>query len=212
MKFTKLGHSCILVETDTPNKRSYLFDPGVYSNIDIDHLLALDYLLVTHLHPDHMDAELIKRLCEKFPELKITAPEDAVSALTSAGINASSNAPEGIELFESPHETIRPFYEDEPPMEFGYNLQNKFAHPGDSHSFSASVPVVALPVQAPWGSILRATELAISLKPKYIIPIHDWHWSEPARQQLLGQLVLVLQKNDTKLVMPNNNQPFELDV
>ena len=37
-------------------------------------------------------------------------------------------------------------------------------------------------MQAPWGSFVDACELAVKLKPKVVIPIHDWHWNEKARK------------------------------
>lgn len=51
MKLTHLGHACLLVETDGAR---LLVDPGTMS--DFAHVRDLDAVLVTHQHPDHVDA------------------------------------------------------------------------------------------------------------------------------------------------------------
>jgi L-ascorbate metabolism protein UlaG (beta-lactamase superfamily) len=34
----------------------------------------------------------------------------------------------------------------------------------------------------PWGTNVRAAKLALDLKPQHVLPIHDWHWREEAKQ------------------------------
>ena len=41
---------------------------------------------------------------------------------------------------------------------------------------------MALPIQAPWTSSTAAIEKAIFLKPRIVIPIHDWHWKDSVRK------------------------------
>ena len=63
MQITHLGHAAVLVETAG---RRVLFDPGNYS--DGWHALAdLDAIVVTHLHPDHVDPAHIRALLEANP-------------------------------------------------------------------------------------------------------------------------------------------------
>jgi L-ascorbate metabolism protein UlaG (beta-lactamase superfamily) len=69
-----------------------------------------------------------------------------------------------------------------------FNIGNIFSDPGDSFSFKSTKKILALPVQAPWGSLTQAVELAVSLKPEVIIPIHDWHWNEIARNAFYKRL------------------------
>jgi len=65
-----------------------------------------------------------------------------------------------------------------------FQIFNKLTHPGDSHSFNSTTKILAMPVQAPWGSFVAAIEKAAELKPKIVIPIHDWHWKDKARKKL----------------------------
>ena len=74
------------------------------------------------------------------------------------------------------------------PDKIGVHYLDKFTDPGDSHSFTETKAILALPVQAPWGSKIAAINLALKLQPKYIIPIHDWHWRDEAREQSYNDL------------------------
>lgn len=186
MKVTKFMHACLLVEIDD---RRVLFDPGVYSTYDLAALPALDDIVITHSHPDHMDVERIQALRGRFPEVRIVAPEDARAMLEHAGIDkVMTTPPEGIQFFHSPHEPIRPMIDVDPPEENGAHLLDVFSHPGDSHSFTETKAILALPVSGPWGSTVDAVRVALSVKPTYVIPIHDWHWHDAAREQVYKRL------------------------
>jgi L-ascorbate metabolism protein UlaG (beta-lactamase superfamily) len=212
MKITKLVHSCLLVEMPEPVNRTALFDPGTMSTVDIDRLEFLDDIIITHIHPDHYDVELIKKLVEKFPNVHITAPEEIVADLNTRGIPATSATSDGLEFFESPHEIIKPLLPGEPPQEIGVHYLGKLSDPGDSHSFHETKDVLALPVQAPWGSSNDAVKLGIELKPKYIIPIHDWHWSDAARESLYEKMEQAFAKEGITFIKAVNGEPFVLDV
>jgi L-ascorbate metabolism protein UlaG (beta-lactamase superfamily) len=212
VKITKLVHSCLLVEMPAPVNRTALFDPGGFSTVDADSLEFLDDIIITHIHGDHFDLETIKKLVAKFPDVRITAPDEIVEALNAESIPATSAASEGITFFDSPHEPIRPFFDADPPQEIGVHYLGHLTHPGDSHSFRETMPVLALPVQAPWGSANRAVELGLELKPRYIIPIHDWHWSDAAREASYNSMEKVFGRAGITFIKAVNGEPFVLDV
>ena len=208
MKITKLMHSCLLVEMTEPINRTVLFDPGVYSEqfVDVTSLMWLDDIIITHSHPDHMSIPLVKKLVEKFPEVRITAPADAAKQLSEAGIKASTDLPDGIELFDAPHESIAPF--SSTPQQIGVHYLGLLTNPGDSHTFRETRSVLALPVQAPWGSTVRAINLALELKPKYIVPIHDWHWHEEARLKMYSMMERVFSEQGITFLALTNREPI----
>ena len=210
MKITKLVHSCLLVEMPAPVNRTVLFDPGQMSTVDVDSLEYLDDIVITHEHGDHKDIELLKKLVAKFPEVRITTTDETVKQLDAEGIKASTEPPEGLTLFESPHESVVPLFNA--PEEVGFHYLDKLSHPGDSHSFKETKDILALPVQAPWGSSINAMKLALELKPKYVIPIHDWHWRDEAREQMYNRFEQVLGAEGITFIKAVNGEPFVLDV
>jgi len=209
MKITKFVHSCLLVETP---ERTALFDPGVYNTLDVDELKRLDDIFITHIHPDHMDEGTVSLLAVRFPDVRITATPEIVERLKEIGIKASVQAPEGSSLFTSPHEHVRPYFPSDPPQEIGVHYLDVLSHPGDSHSFKETKAILALPVQAPWGSVVGAVRLGLELKPQYIIPIHDWHWHDEARMAAYAQLEQDFAAHGIHFIKAVNGEPFELNV
>lgn len=209
LKITKFVHSCLLVETAD---RVAVFDPGAMSAdaFNFDQLTGLDDIFITHGHPDHLDADFIKKLLAKFPAARITGPNQVVEMLAKEGIKATSTPPSDVEFFESPHEQVEPLFWY--PENTGMHYLNKLTNPGDSHSFIETRPVLALPVTAPWGAAIKAVNLAIKLKPKYVLPIHDWHWSDAARQGMYDGLGTALGKEGITFCKLQTGQPVDLDV
>jgi len=214
MKITKFIHSCLLVEMPAPINRTTLFDPGAMSEpaLNIEKLEFLDDIIITHEHADHLHLPLIKKLVAKFPSVRITAPASAAQQLHLEGIQASSEPSEGIAFFESPHEIIRPFYPYDPPEEIGVHYLDMLTHPGDSHSFSQTRPILALPVTGPWGSVVAATKLALELKPQHIVPIHDWHWSDAARADSYDNLEKVFSEQGITFHKLQTGEPITIEL
>jgi L-ascorbate metabolism protein UlaG (beta-lactamase superfamily) len=207
MKITKFVHSCLLVET---NDRVAIFDPGSFSyeEFNIDGLNQLDDIFITHSHQDHFHLPFVKALLDKFPDVRITAPSDVVEALAQELIKASSDAPNGVSFFDSPHENTEPIFPV--PPELGIHYLDALSHPGDSHSFTETKAILALPITAPWGSAITGVNLAIKLKPKYIIPIHDWHWSEAAKSAMYDAFEAAFAKEDIKMFKPETGKSIDI--
>jgi L-ascorbate metabolism protein UlaG (beta-lactamase superfamily) len=212
MKITKFEHSCLLVEMPAPVNRTALFDPGVMSEpfVDVDSLEYLDDIFITHSHADHMSIPLIKKLRAKFPDVRITGPREVVAKLKQADIEAASDEYDGVVFFDSKHEKVLPLFE--PPEELGYHYLDMLSHPGDSHNFSETKPILALPVTAPWGSMVRAVNLACELGPQYVLPIHDWHWRPEAKQQAYDQLEEVFASKNMTFLKLENGKPVVIDL
>jgi L-ascorbate metabolism protein UlaG (beta-lactamase superfamily) len=197
-----------------PVNRTAIFDPGTFSEaaLDIDKLEYLDDIIVTHQHQDHMSIPLIRQLVGKFPGVRVTAPKDAAAILNAEGIKASSEAGHGIEFFKSPHEKLRPMMEADPPDQLGVHYLDLLSNPGDGHSFKETKAILALPIQAPWGSTRHAIELALKLRPRFILPIHDWHWSDQARQSSYDNYEKLFAKHGIKFYKLKTGQPVVIEV
>lgn len=209
MKITKFVHSCILIESDG---HAALFDPGGMSEAALDDasVQALDDIFITHEHGDHVSLPLVKQLVTKFPNVRITSTPTVVKQLAVEHMTASSAPPTEATLFDSPHEGHLPFMQ--PPEQYGIHYLNLFSHPGDSHSFAETKAVLALPVTAPWGSTINAVDLAFKLKPKYIIPIHDWFWHDQARKMLYDRLEQLFKTGDMTFLKPETGEPINIEV
>lgn len=211
MKITKFGHSCLMAEMPAPVNRTVLFDPGGFSQVPVETLEYLDDIFITHNHFDHCDPELIQKLVTKFPDVRITATAETVAQLAGTGIQAHETAPEGVQFFESPHADGGPLM-SVVPSQVGFHYLDMLSHPGDSHNFTETKPILALPVVAPWGSTANAVRVALELKPKYVIPVHDWFWHEAARNWSYDAIGGVLEGEGITLLRPNNGEPFVIDL
>lgn len=212
MKITKLAHSCLLVEMPQPVNRTVLFDPGAMSAglVHAANLVYLDDIVITHEHFDHCDESLIAELVQKFPEVRITAPQSVVDNLRRKNVEATVSPPEGLTIFDAPHEDLAPM--GQTPEAIGVHYLGALTHPGDSHSITESMPILALPITAPWGSTTAAVRLATQLKPKYVIPIHDWMWRDEWRQQMYGSLSEYFKQQGIEYIEAVDGKPFVIDV
>jgi L-ascorbate metabolism protein UlaG (beta-lactamase superfamily) len=203
MKLIKLGHSCIYVSDDS---HSVLFDPGGWSDKEAISLLgSVTHVVYTHEHGDHFDLEILKQLISRHPELKVVTHGDIESAIIGAGLEVEvSESNDFITSFLSPHAKL-PIPGAPAPRESGYHLGDFFTHPGDSHDFDQTKRVLALPVIAPWGKTGDAIDLALRLKPEFVIPIHDWHYHEDAREWLQGLLEAALLPSGITLLSGKSN-------
>lgn len=210
MKITKFVHSCLMVEMPVPVNRTVLFDPGVFSEeaLKVGNLKYLDDIVITHNHSDHLSETLLRQLIEKFPEVRITTTAQAARQLEALAIHAQTETPEGIIIFDAPHEDIF----SSKPENIGVHYLDRFTHPGDSHSFAESKEVLALPVSAPWGSAVAAYNLALKLKPKYVLPIHDWHWHDAAKEQIYGKIAAGLNENGINFIGLKSGEPVVLEM
>jgi L-ascorbate metabolism protein UlaG (beta-lactamase superfamily) len=194
MKISKHIHSCLLIEDQG---KTVLIDPGQYSfeakALDLGSITKLDALLITHEHPDHFYLPAIKEILAKFPKTPIISNPSVVELLKKENITASSLGNEFVEIEEAPHEHV--FGVAQMPKNVLFRVFGKLTHPGDSEHYDLKTEVLALPVQAPWTATTAAVERAVKLKPKVIIPIHDWHWNEEAREGLYGRFVNYFKEN-----------------
>jgi L-ascorbate metabolism protein UlaG (beta-lactamase superfamily) len=208
MKVTKFVHSCLLVETPD---RTAIFDPGAMSQeaFNFNELKRLDDIFITHSHGDHFSLPFVQKLVAKFPGVRITTTPEVVTALAKENIKASDQPSPGTSFFDSPHEDVQPLFPQ--PQEIGIHYLDVLSDPGDSHSFHETKAILALPVTGPWGSNIKAINLALELKPKHVLPIHDWHWSDAAREQTYDRMEQVLGEQGITFYKLKTGEPVEIN-
>ncbi len=180
MQVTRLGHAAILVETSSAR---LLIDPGAYTT-DWHELSDLDAVLVTHQHPDHVDAVNIAGLMGRNPEARLVAEEGVITLLAERGLDAAVATPNDqldfagivVEVVGGAHAVIHPSL---PRVgNVGYVVSAgggpRFFHPGDAYDTApAAIDVLALPLTAPWARAAATADFLNEVAPTRAFPIHD---------------------------------------
>lgn len=172
MKVTKFDHSCFLVEKDG---RGVLFDP-----VEFEHRLPeiknIDAIVITHLHGDHFQPEVLGKIREDNPGAKVFATEDCASDIDGS-IVATGGDKVGIgeftlEFYGQDHAEILPG--QVPCQNIGTVVDGVFANSGDSFDMPpVKVEVLAAPIAAPWMKLGETVEYIKANQPKIVLPAHD---------------------------------------
>lgn len=186
MTISKHLHSCLLVHEQG---KTLLIDPGVFTYqenvLEINTLEKLDYILITHEHPDHFHIPFVKELVANFPNVTIVTNQSIVEILEKENIKATTQSTNNIIMMPVSHERV---FDNDAPENVMFEIFDRLAHPGDSMSFTTNKEILALPLLGPSWMITQATEKAVALKPKTVIPIHDYHWKDTFRKEYYHRL------------------------
>ncbi|HVQ99490.1 MAG TPA: MBL fold metallo-hydrolase [Mycobacterium sp.] len=179
MKITHFGHACVLLDFDTAEPTRILIDPGTYSE-GFDSSGAVDGLLFTHAHPDHIDMERVPALVQANPGLTVTTDVGCAAMLSDHAIDhhvaadgdTSSVGSVRVDALAGEHATI---HCDLPNMtNNGYVIDERVLHPGDAFiNPPESVEVLLLPVGGPWMKVGEAIDYLRAVNPQVVIPIHQ---------------------------------------
>lgn len=211
MRVTKFVHSCLLVET---GEKTVLIDPGKYSwdshLLPLGKLERLDFVVITHEHEDHYHLPFVQALTQRFPHAAIVTNGDLAAKLQDDNVAApiTTGSEEGLTVFTAEHEPLpmnRPV-----PANIGVHIDDFLTHPGDALNIAHARQVLALPITAPWGSFKQSLEKVAEVKPRTVIPIHDWHWHKEARQEMYRMASQLLLPHGIKFIELENASPVEL--
>lgn len=184
MILTHLGHACVLLET--PGAR-LLFDPGVFSSFE--HVRELDAVLVTHQHPDHVDAARLAALLDANPQARLVVDEDSVTAVAGLpALHVVARPGDRLELGGSRIDVLgglhAAVYGDVPGCSNAAYLvdDGAFLHPGDSfHVPEQDVDVAAVAIDGPWLKLAEAVDYVRELAPRVAVPIHEGETTDPGK-------------------------------
>lgn len=176
MKITKLGHCCLIIET---NGVRFLTDPGNYTTSQ-DSITNLDAIVISHEHTDHIHIESLKTVLKNNPSAQVICNLSVGKMLDKESIPYSKISDgEKIEINGvkiSGHGLVHaPIYKDYEQVEnTAYLFDGKLFYPGDAfYNPGFPIDVLAFPVTAPWCTISQAVEYALEIKPRIAFPVHD---------------------------------------
>ena len=179
MKITHLGHAAVLLEVA---QRRILFDPGNYSDRWHDQT-DLDAIIVTHLHPDHVDPEHIGGLLAANADAQVWVEPGVLTTVDLGGRGQGIAEDESVELGGVTIEAVgglhAVIHRDIPRIgNVGLVVtaegEPTFFHPGDSlDTAPAGVDVVAIPMMGPWAAMKEHIDFLRELGAPQGFGIHE---------------------------------------
>lgn len=217
MVIKKFRHSCLLLEE---KESRLLIDPGSYSfgegKFSPEEVGPVDAILLTHKHADHYDPTIVRAFAEMQDTVIITHEE--IGALLAEEGMEYERVTAG-EIVEYADFSIKAFPARHGPLpiqvphNLAYFINETVFHPGDSISFEAplGMPVLALPVTAPWMSLVDAVEVGRKLAPKHVIPVHDAIYVEPMRKRVYEMCAPVFKKSEVDFHPLEDGDSLEIE-
>lgn len=186
----RLTNSCLTVTTDSGTT---LFDPGFFTfdsgEVDLASIGDVQRILITHEHGDHVKPEFVQWLLDRGEDVTVHSNQAVADLLAGHGIEASVDNPAGVSSEDVLHEVIP---NGSQPTNRAFTIDGVLTHPGDSYQPTMTAPVLALPLLIPWGSTTRSVEFARELRPRQVVPIHDFYLSKSGREFVVGMATTVL--------------------
>lgn len=175
MKITRHFHACVQY---TQGETTIVVDPGSFEAPD--NLSSVDAILITHIHPDHVDAIAVDTARSKNPDLPIYGPAELADHISSdytvvADGDTFTVGEITVEAYETPHGKIT---NSTPlPENLGYIFNGTVFQTGDSFPGISDrltdVDTVLIPISAPWLKMLDVDNYLAESKPRRFIGIHD---------------------------------------
>lgn len=178
MKITKYLHSCLLFEKEN---FKLLIDPGTFSFaegfIEANEFNDVDAIVITHIHPDHLDKDNLAKIVE-LSDAKVYTVKQVSDELNKTGLKSepipTAIGPFQLELIPVKHEGIL----DNPlPEMMAMVIDGKVLHPVDSFEDKllayTGIELLILPIMAPFTTELIVAAFADKINPKRVLPVHD---------------------------------------
>jgi L-ascorbate metabolism protein UlaG (beta-lactamase superfamily) len=176
MRMTKLGHSCVRLEKDDA---VLVIDPGTFTDAPAA-LVGASAILVTHEHPDHLDADAIRAALRADPDLTLGANRSIIAEFSEFGDRVHetrhgdvlSVAGFSVHVYGVDHALI---HQDIPlVVNNGFLVEGELFHPGDSYTIPAEpVGTLLLPISAPWLKAGEMIDYFRAVAPARGYAIHD---------------------------------------
>jgi L-ascorbate metabolism protein UlaG (beta-lactamase superfamily) len=175
---TKFPHACFRLEKDGA---TLVVDPGGFSD-PAEALRGADAVLITHEHPDHVDAGAVRDAgAPVYAHPDVLAGLDGVTGTPVRPGDAFDVSGFAVRVFGDRH---GPVHEDVPDLpNNAYLIEERVYYPGDSFSVpGVPVEVLLVPVGGPWMKLGEAIDFVRAVRPQRAHPTHDAVLSGPGQQ------------------------------
>jgi L-ascorbate metabolism protein UlaG (beta-lactamase superfamily) len=191
-----------------------LIDPGEWSD-GFSQLQGLHGILITHRHPDHLDAPAIPDLMKNNPGARLAADPESAAVLAETGLPLTVARPGdtfgvgdvSVRGIGGQHAMVHP----EIPIlrNTGYVLgDGDFYHPGDSFFVPEEpIGVLGLPTGGPWLKVAEVVDFMRLISPRVALPIHE---RALARPQVHFNMFKNLAPSSTEVIIPVHGTELEL--
>ncbi|PPK88047.1 L-ascorbate metabolism protein UlaG (beta-lactamase superfamily) [Neolewinella xylanilytica] len=181
MKITKYLHSCLLLEHE--NER-LLFDPGSFSfangEVNAAELPDIDYLVITHDHPDHLYGPAIRTIIASH-QPEIIGNQEVADRLQRDAIEVTvfdeGKRQFGAFQLEALPVAHQPILSEKVPTVTAFLINGTILNPGDSFSDDLlrfkGCELLFCPIMAPFLKEVEAFEFMKRMEPKAVFAVHD---------------------------------------
>ena len=139
----------------------------------------------------------VRWLVDRRSDLEVVTNQVVVDILAKAGIEATTEVPEGVSVEDVLH---APLPNGATPPNRSFTVGDVFTHPGDSYAPEHTGPVLALPLMTPWGSIGGALDFVRRIRPERVIPIHDFYLTSFGREWMVDITAPTLEAEGIEVV------------
>ncbi len=193
----RLTHSCLLV---TGDDGTVLIDPDSFTwtsdVIDLRDIGDVQRVLITHEHSDHVNIEFVRWLRDRGTDVTVHSNTRVQELLAEHDIEVSVDDPPGVTSEDLLHGVL-PNGAQPPNRAFTYS---GVTSPGDTFDLTSCGDVLYLPIFVPWGLSRDAILTSERLKPKQVIPAHDFYLSKGGREFIYDFVGGLLNTDDTEFV------------
>ncbi len=213
MRITKFGHACVRIESGST---TVVVDPGGWTEREA--VEGATAVLVTHEHPDHLDADNLRAAGAPVYTIAAVAKQLAEEAPDVAGRVTVVTPGEELDLGLPVHVVGEKHAVIHPELQHfdnsGYLLEvegRRLFHPGDALTeLPDGVDLLFLPVHAPWSRVSDVIDYGRAVGAPLSVAIHDGLLNERGLALAQRQLTSMLGEREQEYlrVEPGTDLPL----